>query len=306
MHNSRREAHLDEGSALRQDEELSRADEAEYEQEEGEDSLLVPIRCHLDPRKAMFRVTRARGKAFSSGGFGVTFSTNDNDNDGVESDASEHDAAVKTPRESHMYLFLEEVLFLFEQGMLECQAEEAHDNVLSSPQLYAFLETLQVPTAAYLVYAHLRQQTFRVVRYTSQRLALLQQLETCTAPSRRKLRFLLRHDIQNAPPPPVLCQPNNNNHLTASSTCTNSSQQADTPSFAFLVYPPDCNFAKSDPGLPAFLVAVTHYGQSGLDYAAVQNLLRQARGIPVKLATVSDSGTVVMFGITDYGVPPLP
>jgi hypothetical protein len=39
-------------------------------------------------------------------------------------------------------------------------------------------------------------------------------------------------------------------------------------------------------------------------FSDLQRLLEQVcHGIPLKLATVSDSGTVVMFGITNVGVP---
>jgi len=40
-----------------------------------------------------------------------------------------------------------------------------------------------------------------------------------------------------------------------------------------------------------------------LTFSVLQELLQQAQGIPIKVATVSDSGTVVMFGISDVGVP---
>jgi hypothetical protein len=34
-------------------------------------------------------------------------------------------------------------------------------------------------------------------------------------------------------------------------------------------------------------------------------LLKECRGVPLKIATVSDGGTVSMFGVTVEGVPPI-
>ncbi|CAB9506491.1 tRNA splicing endonuclease 54 homolog (Saccharomyces cerevisiae) [Seminavis robusta] len=271
-------------------------EEGDNDEEESKDQL--PICCHLDKNlKGMFRVTRAKSKAFQSGGFGVTVSTevstgqeDNGDNDDDDDDDNNGDTTKSSNRESHEYLFLEEVLFLFEQGMLECHDIHNDDTpqqqeppvVLTAPTLYGYLEPFHVPTVAYLTYAHLRQQTFRVVRYTEQRLALLQDNDGSTTRHRRRLR----KDVQTAPPP------------TLATTTTPTK-------FAYCVYPPSSQFAKTHPGMPSFLVAVTHYNQSSLDYATVRTLLQQAQGIPIKIATVSDSGTVVMFGITDHGVPPL-
>jgi hypothetical protein len=69
-------------------------------------------------------------------------------------------------------------------------------------------------------------------------------------------------------------------------------------------YQPDATFAKTRPGPPDFYVAVTFYNQAQVSLPDLQSLvLDKCQGIPLKLATVSDSGTVVMFGVANSGVP---
>ena len=75
-------------------------------------------------------------------------------------------------------------------------------------------------------------------------------------------------------------------------------------------YIPNSHFGKTKPGLPDFFVAVTHYN---IPLVKVSDLTRLLFGscydftgkvkIPLKVATVSDSGTVVMFGVTDFRIP---
>lgn len=298
--------------------------------------LQLPVYCQSDAKfPGMFRVKRAKGKSFSSGGFGVAISVKKetvadplDEKCKAEADKPGHSTVngdptstcseptdKPPPNTTQQYLFLEEVLFLHEQGLLACQIGEIGDEasnsnnddttpqtILRASALYAMLKTHQVSMASYLVFAHLRQQTFRVLRYTTNRLALLRQrteeepatattttAPNTTTPSKRNILLQLRLDVQEAPPPFVI----------------DRSTTTEEPQFAFCVYNPDSTFSKSNPGLPDFLVAVTVFGQPSLDYAALQDLITKAEGIPIKLATVADSGAVVMFGITDYGVPPL-
>ena len=107
---------------------------------------------------------------------------------------------------------------------------------------------------------------------------------------------------------------------------------------AYDCYHPNAHFSSSNPGLPDFYVAVAFYsctwsGKSSgeeqeekqcFSFDDLQSLLRQARSsinqsggaseesaemagsVTVKVATVSDSGTVIMFGLSDYGVPVIP
>jgi hypothetical protein len=122
----------------------------------------------------------------------------------------------------------------------------------------------------------------------------------------KALRLQLRREAAQAPPP-VLC----NTNVNASSN--NNSDDDDgtgSVSIAFDVYRPNSNFCKGAPGLPDFYVAATHYNTSGtstsganLSFPQIQRLLAMSAGRSLKIATVSDAGAVIMFGITDHGVP---
>lgn len=108
------------------------------------------------------------------------------------------------------------------------------------------------------------------------------------------LRLELRRDASRAPPPSVFPY---------------LQQQ---PCIAFDCYNPDAAYSSSCPGFPDFSIAVTLFNpptafsddcRPGLGFADLRALLATSVGIPLKIATVSDSGTVVMFGVTDFGVP---
>ena len=100
------------------------------------------------------------------------------------------------------------------------------------------------------------------------------------------LKLRLRQDAASAPIPRLLAAGN------------------DELFPAFDVYQPNSAFPRTAPGLPDFYVAVTSFSHPTLSFDDIQTLIRNScRGIPLKIATVSDSGTVVMFGITSVGVP---
>lgn len=124
-------------------------------------------------------------------------------------------------------------------------------------------------------------------------------------PEFRRLSLQLRVEASRAPPP----QPN-------------------VATMAFDCYNPNANFSRTNPGLPDFYVAISFYsqspaeGQQSFSFHDLQTILAlasssykrtngdAATGTPsattsvtVKVATVSDSGTVIMFGVSDYGVP---
>ncbi len=238
----------------------------------GEEYDGILIRCSFVTELGMFRVLDAKGKALSSGGYGVSISNKTSDgSDGTE---------VATQSAEH--LFVEEVLFLQQQESLQCVDD---DHVLDSAQLFRMLPILGMSLPMYLVYAHLRSQDFRVLRHTPERLDILMQQEKLGETSTRKeitqLRHQVRNSIANAPPP--LMGP-----LT----------------IAWDAYNPSSKFAKTHPGLPDFYVAVTYYNEAHVRFSQLDELVsHQSKGIPVKIATVSDSGTVVMFGVANIDVP---
>ena len=77
---------------------------------------------------------------------------------------------------------------------------------------------------------------------------------------------------------------------------------AETDGIAFDVYKPNAKFRKTNPGLPDYYVAICCFTDS-LSYMTLDDLVKKCDGIPLRMATVADGGTVVMFGLTDYGVP---
>lgn len=239
----------------------------------GEEYDGILIRCSFESQRGMFRVIEAKGKALSSGGFGVTISTK-------PSEETDIDATAKSAE----YLFVEEMLFLQQQGLLECM-DNATGSALDSAQLFRMLPILNLSLPMYLVYAHLRSQDFRVLRHSPDRLSLLMQQEKLSDTSSRqestRLRQQVRTSIAEAPPPSI-----------------------DRAEIAWDAYNPNSKFGKTHPGLPNFYVAVTYYNEPHIRFSQINNLImNRCHGIPLKLATVSDSGTVVMFGVSNMGVP---
>jgi hypothetical protein len=256
-----------------------------------------PVCCQLVPERGMFRVLRAKGKTIISGGFGVAIpEENVKDNSKEESERPQNESASdcgdKTSKEtdgtttkSCDYLFIEEVVFLHERGLLDCLGNDTEPLDLS--QLYQLLSQLGMSLPMYLVFAHLRSQDFRVLRHAPERLKLLRHQETAATLPRKEARALrrqVRETIQHAEVP-VISNPG---------IC-----------ICWDAYQPNSEFAKTHPGLPDFCVAVTYYGEAHVSFSEIQSLVVKNDGhdIPIKLATVSDSGTVVMFGLTNFGVP---
>ena len=78
-----------------------------------------------------------------------------------------------------------------------------------------------------------------------------------------------------------------------------------TSPIAYDVYGPNSAFKRTDPGRPEFCVAIASYAEASPGFRSINALVSIARGVPVRISTVADGGTVVMFSLTDYGVPPL-
>jgi hypothetical protein len=265
----------------------------------------------------MFRIVRECGKILS-GGFGV---------------------AYKCPRNHNRtsnYLFIEETLFLHERGLIHVyfpgndpippslqypsfqkkiqswtvELDSVKETVilLDTQDLYTLmLHHLHFPLSVYVTYSHLRSQSYIVLRHFEQRLSMIRQLQRTheTSPRKRKSNIVydptddtllhLSHDTLRVPfrsasfhaPIPTILDP-----------------QQTTQNIAFHVYQPTCSYRKTDPGDPDFFVAIAYFHEpQSLSFDQIYTLTRDCQGIPLRLATVSDSGTVIMFGITDVGVP---
>jgi tRNA-splicing endonuclease subunit sen54 N-term len=246
-----------------------------------DDTVGIQVRCRFDPELHMFRVSESKGKALSSGGFGVTIPSKAG---GETSERSSSDGV-----HSSQYLFIEEVLFLYDRGLLECLHQD-NDILLQQTQLYEMLPKLNLRLPLYLVYAHLRDQDFRVLRHSPERYYILQQQERMDrtdgpqcSNDERGLRHQVRASVAEAPAPCI-------DHGGLS--------------ISWDVYNPSAEFAKTHPGFPDFYVAVAYFNESHVRFSEVEELVKhKCHGIPLKVATVSDFGTVVMFGATDYGVP---
>jgi hypothetical protein len=308
----------------------------------------VPICCEFVKHLGLFRVLRAKGKALASGGFGVTIanasasampgvaedsveqeedSSPSSNTSNMAPEKEKEEVAVPTkqkpattttttttiaPSKPSDFLFIEEVVFLFERGLLECLAPTANlsttetttatttATVLDSSQLYQLLLPLGVSFPIYFTYAHLRSQDFRVLRHAPERLALLQQQQQqhqqqhqqqdtdafTSHQLMKSLRHQVRESIQRAAPPTI--------------------QKDAPPTIAWDVYSPNSDFAKTRPGIPDFYVTISYYNVPSLPFHQLQTLLyTKSHGIPLKIATVSDSGTVVMFGLDNFGAPPI-
>ena len=92
------------------------------------------------------------------------------------------------------------------------------------------------------------------------------------------------------------------------SSCTVSNSDKDVPCaydeyIAFDVYNPNTNFRKTMPGLPAFYVMITPFAEESPPFSTLKAIIKSCQGIPLKISSVSDLGTVAMFGMTDLGVP---
>ena len=269
----------------------------------------IPICCEFVKEIGLFRVLRSKGKALASGGFGVAIalpgtkdSAEQEDDSSSNSSTAQEEVALTKPATTTTvskpsdFLFIEEVIFLFERGLLQCLAPNSSSatttttTCLDSSQLYQLLPPLGVSFPIYFAYAHLRKQDYRVLRHAPERLDLLkqqQQRNTITdhQQTQQSLRLQVRKSIQCAAPPTI---------------------QKDTPTIAWDVYSPDSDFAKTRPGIPVFYVTVSYYNVPSLPFQQLQTLLfTKCHGIPLKIATVSDSGTVVMFGLDNFGAPPI-
>jgi len=302
-------------------------------------------------------------------------------NNAEEDNAKSQTTAQAPPpqTQTQLYLFIEEVLFLHERGLLEVYNDAEETNRLQSKHLFAMLPKLGVAFPVYLTYAHLRAQTYIVMRHAPQRLDIIDALaeknsrkrkrnkegskksadpsvpadfaaESATSESEQmeekgridlpevtaeanKSRESRAHNLKKRlrsvefhAPAPILMrstdtlemwsqylpsarfadhgvhrEPGEEEQHAVPGACTRPS----TSPLAFDVYGPNSAFKRTNPGRPDFCVAVASYAEASPGFGSIGALVSIARGVPVRVSTVADGGTVVMFSLTDYGVPPL-
>ncbi|KAL7447375.1 hypothetical protein ACHAXM_010670 [Skeletonema potamos] len=134
--------------------------------------------------------------------------------------------------------------------------------------------------------------------------------------NRRQAKQRLSDDVATAPPPSVVTFDGESNR--------NSSQDFQTR-LAYFAYNPNSNFRRSNPGLPDFGVAIMPFHSSGVSapsFATISALVALCEGkhndggdetnnadtapsneIPLRIATVSDDGAVIVYGVTRGDVP---
>jgi hypothetical protein len=225
-----------------------------------------------------------------------------------------------------VYLFIEEALFLHEQGLLHAylkyneisNGEETNtDYLLDTRGIYnIMLHELQLPLQVYLTYSHLRAQTFIVVRHTVDRLNIIRSMNGKESNERGdnepsdntkqtkkrnhidSFKMDFRKDSFHAPIPFVFGSNSGEKNTHASSDMMNQC-------IAFDVYKPNTQYRKTNPGQPDFHVAISSFSQPSPPFDTLKELIECSDGIPLRIAAVADGGTVIMFGITDFGVPSL-
>mmetsp|Transcript_3983 Transcript_3983/g.5739 ORF Transcript_3983/g.5739 Transcript_3983/m.5739 type:complete len:233 (-) Transcript_3983:2-700(-) len=198
----------------------------------------------------------------------------------------------------NLYLWIEEALFLHDAGLAQFfnVAEQDEEKItnnklkpLATQELHKLLQFESgVDMAAYLTFSHLRSQSYRVLRHSeSKRVFLNQQLvqdqTTIDQKNEESLRDKHREWMAHAPPPKL---------WESSSPSVN---------LAWDVYKPNSQFCKTNPGHPHFCVLVVSYSQPSPTFSQMKYVLSEVETL--KIAAVADSGTVVMFGVTNYGVP---
>ncbi|GAX27217.1 hypothetical protein FisN_13Lh227 [Fistulifera solaris] len=264
------------------------------------EKMEVPIACRLDRTRKLFRITRNKGKSLANGGFGCL----------LPDESSPEHIMVD-------YLFIEEVYFLVERGLLEAFDG---DKLLDTQGIFQLLEECGMTLFALLVYAHVRSQNYRVIRHTPYRRRILEEMEP------------LRHLYKKKKSPETEDKERDQQHIATIISSSSVKEPANNPTstrqqlellrqqlredgaqapapvvahgdrmatIAYELYLPDSQFRRSAPGLPDIYVTAT----TSLHFDALQTLLQEANGIPLRTAVVSEAGTVVMLGVTDYGVP---
>lgn len=280
------------------------------------------------------------------------------------------------PQQTQLYLFIEEVLFLHERGLIEAYSDADEKDRLESKQLFAMLPKLGVAFPVYLTYAHLRAQTYIVMRHAPRRLDIVDALAERSARKRKRdereakesmeadggvdaaaanatsepkagidldngdeedvnksrgkrsanLKKRLRAVEFNARAPILMRSTDSAEKWTQYLPLARSSHDVEhqeelveeehhavpractlpsTSPIAYDVYGPNSAFKRTDPGRPEFCVAIASYAEASPGFRSINALVSIARGVPVRISTVADGGTVVMFSLTNYGVPPL-
>jgi hypothetical protein len=296
--------------------------------------------CIYISKLEKFKIISLKGKICSSG-FGVAWATSERQTN--SGDAPDTNNVTNPPENSTgHYLFIEEVLYLHERGVLEAYLEplrtdtsntesdaEYNEEVtdqkrtlLSTSNLYELmLHTMKVPLAVYLTYSHLRSQTYVVLRHTSHSLELLKRVQEEEEIS--QFKNITRKETESKDDKASF--PSNGKHvkmllrldqfqapipliLRSNNVTEDYNQYADSTILfekyiAFDVFNPNGNFRKTNPGLPDFCVAISLFNEESTNMNTLRGLVKSCKPIPLKICAISDGGSVAMFGVSDIEVP---
>ena len=338
--------------------------------------------CVYEVNVGLFRVLRNKGKSFSSGGYGVmynsdklgrTFRTDDDD------DRMESKQILEQTSDDTLFLFVEETLFLKERSLLQVLKKDEVTPYTTSDLYRLMLQEHQIPLQVYLTYAHLRSQTFIVIRHTSDRIHYIHKLchihhksnNTTTTTSSNNNHYRKNGELisnvgnaTNQSPQLKQNQGGDSNIITHNhphklfipnddgekgmdqrmvettknnnkSSCTldwkekrkqkkemeqtvkkefrKNSIEAPVPTvynhkedhinIAFDIYKPNASFSKMNPGVPDFYIAIFNFADPSPTFTTMMKTVNDCNDITLRLATVTDTGTVMVFGVTDFGVP---
>lgn len=178
----------------------------------------------------------------------------------------------------------EEALFLHMRGLL--RIEHNHETMSTQDLFCGMLPECKISLAAYLAYAHLRNQGYILIRYSTERIKLLmaqslyakakdsvttakgennhdspeevsestEKDDSNSSPNTwKQAKQNLSDDVATAPPPCVVLFNEWNNKC---------SRDLNTR-LAYFAYEPNSNFKRSKPGLPDFGVAIMPFHSSG-------------------------------------------
>ncbi len=286
--------------------------------------------CVYDRKLGMFRVIQSKGKSLNGAGFGVSWT--------VQINAEKTSNSEYLFIEEALFLHERGLVDVFIPSLDEDKGNKQDLDVFTgnpadTKTIYALLHEMKIPLSIYLTYSFLRSQTFIVLRHTADRFNIIARLE-CESmknsstsdgfkcdenkemwkKSKRKtsvvlLKKELRKDVFHASVPIIFrdhtdeSDKRNESYSSDNLGTTNHTNDDGGDQIAFDCYKPNGNFRKTNPGQPDFYVAITSYAQPSPPFPKVKALVQICNGIPFRLASVSDGGTVVMFNITDSCTP---
>jgi len=261
---------------------------------------LGPPICVYEPNhNMMFRVLHRKGKSFTSGGYGIDcFSPSDKDKQNQQrispmshiiDNRNDEETVNKSSRQT-TFLFIEEALFLFQRGLLQVLHPNGIDS-MSSCDLFKLLEEQGVPLPIYLAYAHLRSQSYILLRHINTPENEEEEgnatsafndsgcntASECLNRIKNKQKLYLRRKRLNAPPPKMF-------YHDHADECTR--KMSASSNIAFDMFNPNSKFRKSNPGKPDYFITVSYFNggpQQMPTFHSLMEMVQLCQGTPLRL-----------------------